>query len=148
MKLGVGAALVDGTLVPGDVEIADGKIAAVGVSSANGTGLAAPGFVDLQVNGFAGVDFFSADAAGYRKAGQALLECGVTAYQPTFITSPEAELTAALREVPQNGSAPRIIGAHLEGPFLLARAPRHAPARIAARSGLWRCSSGSLLRDQ
>jgi N-acetylglucosamine-6-phosphate deacetylase len=118
VKLGVGAALVDGTLVPGDVEIADGKIAAVGVSSANGTGLASPGFVDLQVNGFAGVDFFSADAAGYRTAGEALLECGVTAYQPTFITSPEAELTAALREVPQNGAAPRIIGAHLEGPFI------------------------------
>jgi N-acetylglucosamine-6-phosphate deacetylase len=70
------------------------------------------------VNGFAGVDFFAADTGGYRRAGDALLECGVTAYQPTFITSPEDELTAALREVPQNGSTPRILGAHLEGPFI------------------------------
>jgi N-acetylglucosamine-6-phosphate deacetylase len=120
MRLGVGAALVDGTLVPGDVEVADGRIAAVGLSSANGSGIASPGFVDLQVNGFAGVDFFSADAEGYRRAGRALLECGVTAYQPTFITSPEDLLTAALAEVPVNGAAPRVLGAHLEGPFISA----------------------------
>src|SRR6266571_1861617 len=118
MRLGVGAALVDGTLVLGDVEVADGQVASVGLNSANGKGIASPGFVDLQVNGFAGVDFFSADADGYRRAGEALLECGVTAYQPTFITSPEEELTAALREVPRNGAAPRILGAHLEGPFI------------------------------
>jgi N-acetylglucosamine-6-phosphate deacetylase len=118
VRLGVGAALVEGKLVPGDVEIADGHVARVGLNSANGTGIAAPGFVDLQVNGFAGVDFFAADSEGYRKAGEALLECGVIAYQPTFITSPEDELTAALREVPQNGAAPHIIGAHLEGPFI------------------------------
>jgi N-acetylglucosamine-6-phosphate deacetylase len=118
VRLGVGAALVAGSLVVGDVEIADGRISAVGLSSINGNGVAAPGFVDLQVNGFAGVDFFSADTRGYRRAGDALLKCGVTAYQPTFITSPEDELTAALEEVPQNGSTPRIIGAHLEGPFI------------------------------
>jgi N-acetylglucosamine-6-phosphate deacetylase len=118
MRLGVGAALVDGTLVPGDVEVADGQIAAVGLESANGNGVASPGFVDLQVNGFAGVDFFSADAEGYRRAGKALLECGVTSYQPTFITSPEEELVAALAEVTQNGAAPSVLGAHLEGPFI------------------------------
>jgi N-acetylglucosamine-6-phosphate deacetylase len=121
VRLGVGAALVDGTLVPGDVEIAGGKVAAVGLGSANGNGIAAPGFVDLQVNGFAGVDFFSADADGYRRAGKGLLECGVTSYQPTFITSPEEELTAALAEVPVNGDAPRVLGAHLEGPFISPR---------------------------
>ena len=118
MRLGVGAALVDGTLVPGDVEIADGHVAAVGLNSANVTGIASPGFVDLQVNGFAGVDFFSADGDGYRSAGAALLECGVTAYQPTFITSPEEQLVEALAHVPRNGSSPRILGAHLEGPFI------------------------------
>ena len=118
MRLGVGAALVDGILVPGDVEVADGQVASVGLNSANGKGIASPGFVDLQVNGFAGVDFFSADRDGYRRAGQALLECGVTAYQPTFITSPEDELVGALGEVPLNGAAPRILGAHLEGPFI------------------------------
>jgi N-acetylglucosamine-6-phosphate deacetylase len=117
-RLGVEAALVDGELALGDVEVVEGLVAEIGLNSSRGTGIAAPGFVDLQVNGFAGVDFFAADAEGYRRAGEALLECGVTAYQPTFITSPEEDLTAALREVPRNGAAPRILGAHLEGPFI------------------------------
>jgi N-acetylglucosamine-6-phosphate deacetylase len=46
------------------------------------------------------------------------LRTGVTAFQPTFITSPEEEMTAALQGMPQNGAAPHVLGAHLEGPFL------------------------------
>src|SRR5437667_8812903 len=119
MKLGVEAAYVDGAFVPGDVEIAEGRIVAVGVERGSGRGLAVPGFVDLQVNGFGGVDFLDADAAGYRRAGDALLETGVTAYLPTLITSPEAQVVAAMREVPPDDSErPRILGMHLEGPFL------------------------------
>src|SRR5919197_1651442 len=100
MRLGVEAALVRGRLVPGDVEVAGGQVAAVGLNGRPGRGIAAPGFVDLQVNGFAGVDFFSADSAAYRRAGAALLRTGVTAFQPTFITSPEEALESALRELP------------------------------------------------
>ena len=124
MRLGVEAALVAGELVPGDVEIVDGTIAGYGLASANGRGIAAPGFVDLQVNGFGGVDFLGADGAGYVRAGEALLETGVTAYLPTFITAPEARLVDALHSVPTaNGSGPRILGVHLEGPFLSSSRP-------------------------
>jgi N-acetylglucosamine-6-phosphate deacetylase len=77
-----------------------------------------PGFVDLQVNGFAGVDFLTASTADYAHAGEALLAGGVTAYQPTFITSPEEMMLEALQGMPRNGGGPRIIGAHLDGPFL------------------------------
>jgi N-acetylglucosamine-6-phosphate deacetylase len=119
MRLGVEAALVDGRVVPGDVEIdQDGRVAAYGLVSPNGNGVAVPGFVDLQVNGFSGVDFFEADAESYRRAGDALLETGVTAYLPTFVTAPEEQLLAALREVPARADGPRILGVHLEGPFL------------------------------
>ena len=120
MRLGVEAAVVDGVLLRGDVEVADGRIAAVGLAGANGRGIAAPGFVDLQVNGFGGVDFAAADTAGYRRAGAALLETGVTAFQPTLITAPEADVVAALRELPAEPIGPRVLGAHLEGPFLSA----------------------------
>jgi N-acetylglucosamine-6-phosphate deacetylase len=132
VRLGVEAALVDGTFVPGDVEVDAGRIAGVGLASPNGRGVAVPGFVDLQVNGFAGVDFLTADADGYRQAGEALLETGVTAFLPTFITSPEPQLLAALREVPAESDGPRILGAHLEGPFLSALRLGIHPA--AARS--------------
>src|SRR6478735_6733991 len=118
MRLGVSAALVEGTILPGDVAVEDGCVTAVGLPARAGRGLAVPGFVDLQVNGFGGVDFLDADADGYRRAGDALLESGVTAYLPTLITSPEAQVLAAMREVPRDDARPRILGMHLEGPFL------------------------------
>ena len=118
MRLGVEAALVDGLLVRGDVELEDGRVAAFGLASPRGRGIAVPGFVDLQVDGFGGVDFLDADADGYRRAGEALLETGVTAYLPTLITTPEQQLLAAMAEVPLGESRPRILGLHLEGPFL------------------------------
>jgi N-acetylglucosamine-6-phosphate deacetylase len=121
MRLGVEAAVVGRVLVPGDVEIVDGRIVRHGIENGNGSGIAAPGFVDLQVNGFGGVDFLEADANGYRRAGEALLETGVTAYLPTFITAPEEQLLGALHEVPELDGGPTILGVHLEGPFVSPR---------------------------
>jgi N-acetylglucosamine-6-phosphate deacetylase len=121
VRLGVEAAVVEGVLLPGDVDVSDGRIAAVALGGPSGSGIAVPGFVDLQVNGFGGVDFAATDAAGYRRAGEALLATGVTAYQPTLITAPEADLVAALAEVPSAPGGPRVLGVHLEGPFLSAR---------------------------
>jgi N-acetylglucosamine-6-phosphate deacetylase len=129
MRLGVEAALVQGKLVPGDVEIADGVVAGYGLSSPNGRGIASPGFVDLQVNGFGGVDLLEADADGFRLAGDTLLETGVTAYQPTFITAPEEQLLAALNELPSSNGGPRILGVHLEGPFISATRLGTHPAK-------------------
>jgi N-acetylglucosamine-6-phosphate deacetylase len=125
VRLGVESAVVEGVLVPGDVEIADGRIAAVALGGSRGRGTAVPGFVDLQVNGFGGVDFASADSAAYRRAGEALLETGVTAFQPTLITAPEEDILAALAEVPSEPVGARILGVHLEGPFL-------SPTRLGA----------------
>jgi N-acetylglucosamine-6-phosphate deacetylase len=147
MKLGVQAGLVDGLLLLGDVEVANGVVSRVGIEGSPGKGIAVPGFVDLQVNGFGGVDFLDADADGYRRAGAALLECGVTAYLPTFITSPERQLVAAMREVPVDEQRPRILGMHLEGPS----SPRPGSARTRPpRAGTQTspCSIGSSMRHQ
>jgi N-acetylglucosamine-6-phosphate deacetylase len=127
VRLGVEAALVDGALVPGDVELLDGIVGGVALGR-SGKGIAVPGFVDLQVNGFGGVDFSSADAEGYRRAGEALLATGVTAFQPTLITAPEDDLVAALGEIPNDGIGPRVLGAHLEGPFISPHALGAHPA--------------------
>jgi N-acetylglucosamine-6-phosphate deacetylase len=131
VKLGVKAALSGRDLIPGDIEIVDGRVTRLGIASANGRGLAVPGFIDLQVNGFAGVNFATADASGYARAGEALLETGVTAYLPTLITAPEAGLVASLEEVPVEAPGARILGVHLEGPFL-------APEQIGAHPIEWR----------
>jgi len=140
MRLGVEAALVDGELLPGDVEVDGGTIAAVGLQPA-GRGVAAPGFVDLQVNGFAGVDFMHTDRDGYARAGEAMLATGATAYQPTFITASEEDIVAALHEVPDGGlDGPIIVGAHVEGPFL-------SPRRLGVHPPKWqRAPDPELLR--
>lgn len=120
MRLGVAAAYVEGALLPGDVEVVGGRVQAVGLAPA-GHGLAVPGYVDLQVNGFGGVDFLAADEAGYARAEAALLSTGVTAYLPTFITAPPAQVERALRVLAGRAPAPGrplVLGAHLEGPFL------------------------------
>jgi len=130
VRLGVQAALVNGELLSGDVEVEDDRIAAVGLASPDGRGIAVPGFVDLQVNGFGGVDFLEADAAGYARAGDALLETGVTGYLPTLITSSEAHLLAALHEVPLEAAGPRILGVHVEGPFLSPECPGTHPVEF------------------
>ncbi|MBS1677254.1 MAG: amidohydrolase family protein [Actinobacteria bacterium] len=158
MRLGVAAALVDGELVDGDVEVVDGRIAAVGVGAPGGSRIAAPGLVDLQVNGFAGVDFAAPGEDGYAVAGAALLAAGVTAFQPTIVTAALDAMLAALAAMPPadlgspvaspsaggtrpgvggapDGSpggtvpAPRLIGAHLEGPFISPARPGAHDAR-------------------
>jgi N-acetylglucosamine-6-phosphate deacetylase len=120
MRLGVEAALVRGELVPGDVEVDEGLVVAVGLAGGVRGRIAVPGFVDLQVNGFGGVDFLAASADDYAVAGEALLRTGVTAYQPTFITAAEQTIVDALLALPAESAGPRILGAHLEGPFLSA----------------------------
>ena len=141
MKLGVEAALVDGRLVRGDVSVDDGRITGIGVAGVDGRGIAVPGFVDLQVNGFAGVDFLNADGEGYRRAGEALLETGVTAYLATFVTSTEERLLAGLRQVPASSDGPRILGVHLEGPFL-------SPRRLGVHSAAARRDPDVALLDR
>ena len=75
-----------------------------------------------------------AEPDDYRVAGAALAATGVTAYQPTLITLPEPDYIEALRRaagvVPGSGG-PRMIGVHVEGPFLSpARAGAHDPGNI------------------
>jgi N-acetylglucosamine-6-phosphate deacetylase len=121
MRLGVARALVDGRFVAGDVEVNGGVVTAVGLPAPRGRGLAAPGLVDLQVNGLEGIDLVDADAGGYRRVGELLLAGGVTAYLPTFVTGPERRIAEALRRLPADVPGPRILGVHLEGPFVSAR---------------------------
>jgi N-acetylglucosamine-6-phosphate deacetylase len=119
MRLGVAAARVGGELVPGDVAVADGRVDAVGLSPAGRSGLAVPGFIDVQVNGFAGIDFLPASTEEHMRAGEALAATGVTGYLPTLITAPPdayRDALATLAALPEGG--PRMLGAHLEGPFL------------------------------
>lgn len=97
-----------------------------------------PGFVDLQVNGVAHIDFWQAGAAAWRRAGRILAGHGVTHYCPTLVSAPldaypEAlDRVAAARADPDPEGA-RIVGVHLEGPFLGA-APGAHPRELLRRA--------------
>ena len=123
-RLGVAAAFIDGQLVAGDVEVDAGRIVGVGLPG-EGRGIAIPGFVDAQINGYFGVDLLNAEVEEIIAMGEALARDGVVAYQPTLITSDIEQLRRAAARVAEARrrvtTGARILGTHLEGPFLSSR---------------------------
>ncbi|HEY9289087.1 MAG TPA: N-acetylglucosamine-6-phosphate deacetylase [Candidatus Dormibacteraeota bacterium] len=80
--------------------------------------LIAPGFIDLQVNGFRGHDAASG-ADGVMAISRLLPEHGVTSFLPTLISRPLDEACRFVESVrATQGTGARVLGAHLEGPFL------------------------------
>ncbi|MGN6813693.1 MAG: N-acetylglucosamine-6-phosphate deacetylase, partial [Thermomicrobiales bacterium] len=118
----------DGVLPGAAIIVRAGQIAGIGAGAAGATldvtGLTVlPGFIDLHIHGAGGADAHagqSADLAAF------LPRCGVTAFLPTLAADAEDRTLAALRAIAAaqaaqaNGAAggARILGAHLEGPFL------------------------------
>ena len=95
-------------------------------------GLIAPGFVDLQVNGGFGSDV-GGDPGALEAISRALPRSGVTAYLPTAVSWPLERYAGLFEAVERAASAPgaRILGVHLEGPFLApSRSGAHDPANL------------------
>jgi N-acetylglucosamine-6-phosphate deacetylase len=110
------------------VLVEDGSVTWVGRGSAPGRPdeeivaapgeLIAPGFVDLQVNGFGGHDA-AAGPDAIRAISEALPATGVTAFLPTIISSPvDVGAAFAAAAASAAGTAARVLGAHIEGPFI------------------------------
>ena len=82
------------------------------------------GFVDLQVNGYQGIDFSASGLSvdDVRKVTAAMVARGTCAYCPTLITSPVAVIESNLSVLSSAMDEPelgeRLLGIHLEGPFL------------------------------
>ena len=150
-----------GVLEPGYVLVTGGRVAEVAAGPpprspdfALGSGYIVPGLIDLQVNGYFGVDLAEPDAAGWERVVRRLPETGTTAFLPTFITAPLAQLGGALRFAagftadPPTGA--RVLGVHVEGPFLaLGRAGAHrrdliVPPSPEAIAGLLAAGAGVL----
>jgi N-acetylglucosamine-6-phosphate deacetylase len=128
-------------LEPGYVAVAGGLITEVGAGAppadpdvALADGVLVPGLVDLQVNGYYGVDLQEGDPDGWARVVRRLPETGTTAFLPTYITAPVPELAASLRKAqkmqPEVPAGARMLGVHLEGPFL-------SPARAGAHRRDW-----------
>lgn len=133
-------ALVDGTLLgPVRLEIDRGRIASVvtGERALQGpppdlrldSGTLTPGLLDLQNNGSFGADFADASPEQWAHVLAGLASRGVTGIEPTIITAPLEDLNEgfdrihAAQQAHAGEPVCRILGAHLEGPFISPNRP-------------------------
>ncbi len=88
-----------------------------------GGGYISPGFVDIHVHGGAGSDFSDGTMHDLRNACRFHMAGGVTSVVPATASMPTEQILTALgviaeaKRLPPDGS--RVLGAHLEGPYLL-----------------------------
>ena len=120
-----GQLLVDGALVPGRIAFDRTQILAVEPIEDPGEDVGsqpviAPGFIDLHIHGFGGAD----PLENLPAMANALARVGTTAFQPTlFPAAPDvlglhAQALDGERALIRKGEGARILGTHLEGPFV------------------------------
>src|SRR5580704_17541200 len=118
-------ALPDGSIVAGKIAF-EANISAIESADASSSDYILPGFIDLQVNGSHGINVMSASADGVLEISRNLAREGTTAWLPTAVTAPidhiekvhDAIDGAIERQQHDDRAGARILGMHLEGPFI------------------------------
>lgn len=81
-----------------------------------------PGFIDIHIHGGFGSDVMDGSPASLDKISRGLVESGVTGYLPTTMSMSWDKIDMALRNIrackESRRTGARILGAHLEGPFI------------------------------
>jgi N-acetylglucosamine-6-phosphate deacetylase len=83
-----------------------------------------PGFIDVHTHGALGHEVMDGDVAGLAEMARFLAAHGVTSFLPTTWTGPPGRTLAALDAIaeamrrPRPSGAARVLGAHMEGPYL------------------------------
>jgi N-acetylglucosamine-6-phosphate deacetylase len=124
-----------------DVAIAGGRIAAVGGAAHAGAAqaidvrnrLLVPGFIDVHIHGAFGGMFEEGRAEVAEQVSSILPRFGVTGIAATIAALPPAHLRAAVEAIASAAprcSGARLLGIHLEGPFL-------NPCRAGAQRAAW-----------
>ena len=113
------------------VVVSAGRIEALVAGAAGGCGeavidasdgIVVPGFIDLHVHGGAGHDTMDGTPEAVRGLAAFHARHGTTALLPSTVAAPDDELEQALQAVAAVMDEPpagaRVLGAHVEGPFL------------------------------
>ena len=133
----------DGWITGGFLEIIGGSIVGVGANATNPKyAYLIPGYIDLQINGFSDIDLATAPPHDWPKVGTALAGHGVTSWVPTLISRPlpcYPRWLAAVGELQSRWTpgTPRILGVHLEGPWLGKRKGAHVDTAGGAIDLRW-----------
>ncbi|MCH9739740.1 MAG: amidohydrolase family protein, partial [Epsilonproteobacteria bacterium] len=131
MKAIINAKIItDGQIITGHNLLFKNKIIAVSkelpiwaeVIDAKGAYLSA-GFIDIHIHGSAGFDVMDATPEALTSISKSILQTGTTSYLATTMTMSEDDITAALENLQKYSSkeGAKILGVHLEGPFLNAK---------------------------
>jgi N-acetylglucosamine-6-phosphate deacetylase len=86
--------------------------------------LVTPGLIDLQINGALGVDFSNGTIPSMQHVLDALPQFGITGVLPTVISAPLMDMVTACNTLEEmihlnrKAQSTRMLGIHLEGPFL------------------------------
>jgi len=121
-----------GTVVLEDdriVDVLDGEAASGRAADVDlGEGWVLPGFIDVHVHGGYGADFMDATVEAIDTIASFHGRHGTTSMLATTMTAPKADIDAVLRAAkaymdqgPLSGA--RIVGVHLEGPFISPKWP-------------------------
>ncbi len=103
-----------------------------------------PGFIDLHVHGGGGADTMEGGAAAVTMA-RLHARFGTTSLLATTMTAPRHPLRAVLVELgalahERPAGAARMLGVHLEGPYISRRSSARNPPRPSSRCST-RCST-------
>ena len=141
-----GQLLIGGRIVPGVLRFSGERIASIGIDApppqdAN-LPLVAPGFVDLHIHGFDGHD----PVDELPQMAAALARVGTTAFQATMFPAAPKELGLIAEQVWQRAQScnsstagaamARIVGLHLEGPFVNPLRAGALPKEVLAEPSL------------
>lgn len=132
----------DGVVRNGVIECEGQYIVSITAGSGPGSGhTVLPGFVDLQVNGSGDVDVATASRADLQRLDRLLVAQGTTAWCPTLVSMPFSRYASCLDKLDDLQSADstvaRVLGAHLEGPFLGTPVGAHRRESIVAIDQGW-----------
>lgn len=85
-----------------------------------------PGLIDEHIHGSNGDDVMNATPSSLLNIAKSILQDGVTSFCPTTMTMAKHNIIEALKNITdcinqKNNDSAKIIGAHLEGPFISAK---------------------------
>jgi N-acetylglucosamine-6-phosphate deacetylase len=114
----------------------------------------APGLIDTHIHGFGGYGTDDSSTESVVEMSRLLAQYGVTAFNPTLYPSePKAMLEAVSRAAAAIGleSGAKIMGLHLEGPFIspdrlgVQKPETVRPVDLDLMDELWRASAGRIV---
>ncbi len=113
-----------------------------------------PGFIDTHIHGFMGSGTDNCTAEAMLEMSKNLVQYGVTGFNPTMYPSSEEQMIKNIKEIVKamgNEEGAKIMGIHMEGPFLsreklgVQRAETVKDVDLELMERLWEASEGHIV---